>query len=108
MAAEKELNENNYKKIAYLLDNAIGNKEHQHPNDTRRAVVLFYSINEFGYQFVDSDVYEIIDKHSKFHYSETMRERLGHMANTCNDLVEGLHNPENGMFRITNEEQLNQ
>ena len=108
MKAERDLNEKQYQRIAQLLDSAIGNKEHQHPRDLRRAAVLFYSVNELGYLFVDSNVYEILDKYSTFKYSERMREILGSMANACNDLVEGLYNRENEMFRINSDDELNQ
>ena len=108
MAIEKTLNQNQLRRLSDLLDIAIGNKEHQHPRDTRRAAVLFYSINKLGYQFVDTNVYNIIDSNSRFSYSNIMKKTLGSIANACNDLVEGLYNSENSMFNITTEEQLQQ
>lgn len=106
MATERNLNQNQLRRITELLDSAIGNKENPHPRDTRRAALLFYSINQLGYQFVDTHVSDIINNHSHFKYSETMRDTLGGIANACNDLVEGLHNLENSIFNITTEEQL--
>ena len=108
MATEKILNRNQLRRLSDLLDIAIGNKEQQHPRDTRRAAVLFYSINKLGYQFVDTHVYDIIDNNSRFSYSDSMKKTLGGIANACNHLVKGLYNSENSMFNITTEEQLKQ
>jgi hypothetical protein len=108
MATKKTLNQNQLRRLSDLLDIAIGNKDHQHPSDARRAAVLFYSINNLGYQFVDTHVYDIIDNNSRFSYSNSMKKYLGGIANVCNDLVEGLSNSENSMFNITTEEKLQQ
>ena len=95
----KELTEKEYDKVLELLSSAVKNKKYAQLEDLQRACVLFYSVNKLGFVLVDLDVNSIIEK-SREDYSESTKELLRHIANTCHDLVEGLENPENEEFKL--------
>ena len=95
----KELTEKEYDKVLELLSSAVKNKKYAQPEDLQRACVLFYSINKLGFVLVDLDVNSIIEKSGE-DYSESTKELLRHVANTCHDLVEGLENQENEEFKL--------
>jgi hypothetical protein len=95
----KELTENEYDKVLELLSSAVKNKKYAQPEDLQRACVLFYSVNKLGFVLVDLDVNSIIEKSGE-DYSESTKELLRHVANTCHDLVERLENPENEQFKL--------
>ena len=95
----KELTENEYDKVLELLSLAVKNKKYAQPEDLQRACVLFYSVNKLGFVLVDLDVNSIIEKSGE-DYSESTKELLRHVANTCHDLVEGLENPEIEEFKL--------
>jgi hypothetical protein len=95
----KELTEKEYDKVLELLSSAVKNKKYAQPEDLQRACVLFYSVNKLGFVLVDLDVNSIIEK-PREDYSESTKELLRHIENTCHDLVEGLENPENEGFKL--------
>jgi hypothetical protein len=93
----KGLTEKEYDKIRELLSSAVKNKQYAQPEDLQRACVLFYTVNKLGFVLVDLDVNSIVEKSGE-DYSESTKELLRHVANTCHDLVEGLESPENEQF----------
>jgi hypothetical protein len=95
----KELTEKEYDKVLELLSSAVKNKKYAQPEDLQRACVLFYSINKLGFVLVDLDVNSIIEKSGE-DYSESTKNSLDTVANTCHDLVEGLENQENEEFKL--------
>jgi hypothetical protein len=80
----KGLTEKEYDKVLELLSSAVKNKKYAQPEDLQRVCVLFYSVNKLGFVLVDLDVNTIIEKSGE-DYSESTKELLRHVANTCHD-----------------------
>ena len=85
------LSESQSSKIGELLDKAIQNKPHPHPQDIRRAAVVLYSAIQRGYSIADLDVHQILDQSGG--YSNSMKTILGNMANAYEELAYGLAEP---------------
>jgi hypothetical protein len=96
---EKGLTEKESKKIAELLSTAIKNKEHPHPADLQRAAVILYTARERGYILTQAEVYDIIEQSGES-YSDAMKDTLSSMADAYNDLVYGLDNSENDVYKF--------
>jgi hypothetical protein len=89
---EKELSEEQKRKVGKLLSSNIRNKQHAHPQDLRRSAVILYRINQLGYTGLDLD--EILKK-SGDNYSESMTTWLQRLSDAYTDLMYGLDNAEN-------------
>jgi hypothetical protein len=57
---QRKLTEKGFDKITKLLSSAIKDKHQVRPEDLQRASVLFYSVNQLGFAFVDFDINAII------------------------------------------------
>jgi hypothetical protein len=99
------LSESQSRKIGQLLDKAIQNKDHPHPQDIRRAAVVLYSTIQRGFSIADLDVHQILDQSGG--YSDSMKTILGNMANAYEELAYGLAEPgiDSYKFKVVNKKQ---
>jgi hypothetical protein len=96
---QRKLTEKEFEKITELLSSAVKDKHQARPEDLQRASVLFYSVNQLGFPFVDLDVNAIIEKSGEY-YSDTTKGLLAKAANACYDLSRGMANTENEQFKL--------
>ena len=96
---QRKLTEKEFEKITELLSSAVKDKHQARPEDLQRASVLFYSVNQLGFPFVDLDVNAIIEKSGEY-YSDTTKGLLAKAANACYDLSRGMANIENEQFKL--------
>lgn len=96
---QRKLTEKEFEKITELLSVAVKDKHQARPEDLQRASVLFYSINQLGFPFVDLDVNAIIEKSGEY-YSDTTKGLLAKAANACYDLSQGMATAENEQFNL--------
>jgi hypothetical protein len=89
---EKELTEEQKRKVGRLLSDNIRNKQHAHPSDLRRSAMILYRVNQLGY--TSTDIKEILEK-SGDRYSQDMIDWLQRMSDAFTNLMYGLDNYEN-------------
>lgn len=63
---QRKLIEKEFEKITELLSSAVKDKHQARPEDLQRDSVLFYSVNQLGFPFVDLDVNAIIEKSGEY------------------------------------------
>jgi hypothetical protein len=93
---EKDLTEEQKRKVGQLLSDNIRNKQYLHPSDVRRSAMILYRVNQLGY--TSPDIKEILEK-SGDRYSEDTIHWLERMSDTFTDLMYGLENLENVKLR---------
>lgn len=96
---ERKLTEEQYKKLAELLTNAVKNRDTLHVLDQRRAAVLIFSLIQRGYAFWERELENIMEL-SGGHYSEEADQHLREITWVCNELVNGLNDSYNERYKL--------
>ena len=99
----KRLNEVQVLKIGKILSRAIGNKQHSHTRDLRKAALIFYHVQNLGYAFGELDLEEVIER-LEDHYSNSVREDLRLLNNDLYELTLGMNDSILREYRVTEED----
>ena len=93
------LSDEQHKKLGQILSSAIVNKEYPHPADLQRAALIVFSMLK-KYPFDDTDIDLAIEATGE-KYADLIKKILGQMIEVFPYLIEGLENPANEKYLLS-------